>query len=132
MWRIRQITSYKDMLMSASTHRISLIKLLGSEQLQDDNKEGVLMEQAYNIPIQVFCVVSTMGDLTPVRFRFESTDHQIITVEITQILSHKETRLAGTKEIIYTCIANIENCTQLFNLKYNVNLHRWTFVRFLT
>ena len=34
MWRIRQITSYKNMLMNASIHRIFLMKLLGSEQLQ--------------------------------------------------------------------------------------------------
>ena len=33
MWRIRQITSYKNMLMNASIHRIFLMKLLGSEQL---------------------------------------------------------------------------------------------------
>ncbi|MBQ8148217.1 MAG: hypothetical protein IJ040_05440 [Lachnospiraceae bacterium] len=90
------------------------------------------MEQAFNIPIQVFCVVSTLGDLTPVRFRFEAEDHQIITVEITEILSHKELRLAGTREILYTCSASIENQMQIFNLKYNVNLHRWIFARFLT
>ena len=30
MWRIRQITSYKSMLMNASIHRIFLMKLLGS------------------------------------------------------------------------------------------------------
>ena len=34
MWRIRQITLCKDMFMNASIHHISLIKLLGSEQLQ--------------------------------------------------------------------------------------------------
>ena len=33
MWRIRQITLYKNMLMNASIHRIFLIKLPGSEQL---------------------------------------------------------------------------------------------------
>ena len=90
------------------------------------------MEQTFNIPIQVFCVVSTMGDLTPVRFRFESEDHRIITVEITEILSHKELRMAGTREILYTCTATIEKRTQIFNLKYQVNSHRWIFARFLT
>lgn len=90
------------------------------------------MQQIFNIPIQLFCVVSTIGDLTPVRFKYETEEHQIMTVHISEILSHKETRLAGTKEITYTCTANIDNSTQIFNLKYNVNLHRWTLVRFLT
>lgn len=90
------------------------------------------MEQTFNIPIQVFCVVSTMGDLTPVRFRFESEDHRIITVEIAEILSHKELRMAGTREIIYTCSAIIEKQAQIFNLKYQINSHRWIFARFLT
>ena len=90
------------------------------------------MEQTFNIPIQVFCVVSTMGDLTPVRFRFESDDHRIITVEITEILSHKELRMAGTREIIYTCSAIIEKQAQIVNLKYQINSHRWIFARFLT
>lgn len=90
------------------------------------------MQQTFNIPIQVFCVVSTIGDLTPVRFKYETDEHQIITIFISEVISHKETRLAGTREIIYTCSANIDGTVQLFNLKYNVNLHRWIFARFLT
>ena len=45
MWRIRQITLYKDMLMNASTHRISLIKLLGSEQLQSIWREAIMSKR---------------------------------------------------------------------------------------
>ena len=40
MWRIRQITLCKDMFMNASIHHISLIKLLGSEQLQKVMQKG--------------------------------------------------------------------------------------------
>lgn len=87
--------------------------------------------QAFNIPIQVFCAVSTIGDLTPVRFRYETEDHQILTVHITEILSQKETRTAGTREIIFTCAADMEGVVHLFNLRYNINHHRWLFAKFL-
>lgn len=87
--------------------------------------------QAFNIPIQVFCAVSTIGDLTPLRFRYEAENHQILTVHIAGILSQKETRTAGTREIIFTCTANMEGVVHLFNLKYNINQHRWIFVQFL-
>lgn len=87
--------------------------------------------QTSNIPIQVFCVVSTIGDLTPVRFRYEAEDHRILTVPITEILCQKETKSAGSREIIFTCTANMEGSIHLFNLKYNVNHHRWIFAKFL-
>ncbi len=90
------------------------------------------MERKFNIPIQLFCVVSTMGDLTPVRFKYETPEHQIITVPVLEILAQKETRLAGTRELVYTCAADIEGTRQLFYLTYNVNLHRWSLTRFLT
>lgn len=90
------------------------------------------MEQYFNIPIQLFCVVSTLGDLTPVRFRYETAEHEIITVHISEILARKETRLAGTRELIYTCAAEVEGKQHLFYLTYHVNLHRWTLTRFLT
>lgn len=90
------------------------------------------MQQIFNIPIQLFCVVSTIGDLTPVRFKYETEEHRIITVQISEVLSQKETRLAGAREITYTCTADMEGTTQIFNLKYHVNQHRWSLARFLT
>lgn len=90
------------------------------------------MEQKFNIPIQVFCVVSTVGDLTPIRFKYETKEHEIITVHIHEVVNHMETRLAGNREITYTCTAEMEGQTQLFNLKYNVNLHKWILSKFLT
>ena len=64
--------------------------------------EVILVQQKFNIPIQTFCVVSTLGDFTPVRFRYEEPDHSIITVQINEILSHKETDFAGVHELRFT------------------------------
>lgn len=91
------------------------------------------MRQTVNIPIQLFCVVSTLGELTPVRFRYENEEHQIITIDISDVLSTKEKKIAGISEIIYTCTAAFEEEQQhMFNLKYNVSAHKWTFFELLS
>lgn len=89
------------------------------------------MNQIKNVPIQTFCVVSMLGDFTPIRFRFEDNDHNIITVNINQILSHKETSFAGIKEIRYTCNALINNEMKMFELKYSIPSHKWSFFQML-
>ena len=89
------------------------------------------MQQKFNIPIQTFCVVSTLGDFTPVRFRYEEPDHSIITVQINEILSHKETDFAGVHELRFTCDAIVEDERRIFELKYNVPHHKWSFVQLL-
>lgn len=43
-----------------------------------------------NIPIQVDCVCSTRGKLTPRWFRYEDEEHQIQIVYIKEILGEKE------------------------------------------
>ena len=90
------------------------------------------MKQTVNIPIQTFCVVSTLGDFTPIRFRFENEQHEIITVNINEILSHKETNFAGINEIRYTCNAFIGDELKMFELKYSVIQHKWSFFQMLS
>lgn len=77
-------------------------------------------------------VCSTMGELTPMRFRFESEEHTVETVKINQILSHKDTTFNGIKEIQYTCQAIIENEMKLFIIIYNISSHRWRLFKMLT
>lgn len=90
------------------------------------------MEQIFNIPIQMISVCSTMGEFTPMRFRFESEDHSIETVKIEQVLSHKDTAFNGIREIQYTCQALIGSELKLFVIAYNINSHKWRLFRMLT
>lgn len=90
------------------------------------------MEQTINIPIQMICICSTMGELTPVRFRYESDNHLIETISVTDILSHKETVYNGIKEIQYTCRANISNRSHMFIIVYNISSHKWRLFKMLT
>lgn len=90
------------------------------------------MEQTVNIPIQMICICSTMGELTPVKFRLESSVHHIETITVTNVLAHKETVYNGIKEIQYTCRANIFNSDRLFIIIYNINSHKWRLFKMLT
>ena len=94
-------------------------------------KEDYAMEQTVNIPIQLISCCSTMGDITPLRFRFELEDHSLVTVNIDKILAHKDTSFNGIREIQYTCQANIAEEMKLFTLTYNINSHKWKLFRML-
>lgn len=83
------------------------------------------MTQTSNIPIQMIYVCSTLGDLSPLRFRFESEEHQLITVDVSDVLARKETHLNGIYEILYTCRTVMDDSEILFVLKYNVASHKW-------
>ena len=48
-----------------------------------------------NIPIQLCNVCNTTGDLMPRWFRFEDEEHQIHTIKVVQIVSHKEINFVG-------------------------------------
>lgn len=90
------------------------------------------MEQNVNIPIQLISCFSTMGDITPIRFRIENEDHSIETIKIERILAHKDVSFNGIKEIQYTCQATIGEQTKLFTIHYNISSHRWRLFRILT
>ena len=90
------------------------------------------MEQIVNIPIQMISVCSTAGDLTPMRFRFETPEHQLETVHVESVHAHKLTTYNGIREIQYVCSAYVDNLLKLFVLKYNIDSHKWIMFKFLS
>lgn len=90
------------------------------------------MEQNVNIPIQMISVCSTVGELTPMRFRFENEDHTIETVHVDEVLGRKDTNFNGIREIQYTCRADIGGMCKLFILKYSISTTRWRLSQILS
>lgn len=91
------------------------------------------MESTYCYrPIQTLCIVSTLGELRPVWFRYEDEEHRIIRANIREILSCEEKRLAGGKEIVYTCTVETDGIIALVELKYVINSHKWILSRKVT
>ena len=54
---------------------------------------------ALNIPIQMFGACSTLGDMTPLWFRYENKEHGIITVKIESIVSSREVLRHGAYQL---------------------------------
>lgn len=90
------------------------------------------MGTVLNLPIQLISSCSTQGEFTPLRFRYEDEEHNLITVQIAEILTHRENHYNGIHEIIYTCRADIYGESRLFDLRYNVSLHRFSVFQMLS
>ena len=50
---------------------------------------------ALNIPIQLVGACSTLGDMTPLWFRYENEEHAVVTVKVEEVVSSKEERYCG-------------------------------------
>lgn len=97
-----------------------------------ESDQAVATGMVVNIPVQLISSCSTLGELTPLRFRYENEEHMLSTVNIDHVLSMKENQYNGITEIIYTCQAYLDKTMHLFELKYTVTSHRWMIFRILT
>jgi len=86
----------------------------------------------FNIPIQAITVCSTVGDFTPLRFRYEDSEHQLQSVKISRVIASKATVYGGINCLQYTCAAEMEGQEHFFILKYNVLTHTWIFFKMLS
>ena len=90
------------------------------------------MEIITNVPIQLLSVCSTQGELKPLWFRFEDEEHQICKINIDKIISHKEINYVGMKMLQFICGARIFDCERIFELRYNIVSHKWSFYQMLS
>lgn len=85
-----------------------------------------------NLPIQMIASCSTQGEFTPLRFRYEDEEHNLVTVQIAAVLTHRVDRYNGIQEIVYTCRANLFGESRMFDIKYNVLTHRFSIYQMLS
>ena len=76
-----------------------------------------------NIPVDVISVCSANGDIRPLRLRMESEDHQLMRVDIDEIVSSKPIQYVGIEAIVFLCRATVEAKQWLFELKYTIRTH---------
>ena len=87
---------------------------------------------ALNIPIQLVSACSTLGQITPLWFRYENEEHQMVTVKIQQVVSSKEEKHCGMDYISYVCWAQTEQQRRLIELRYRLSTHKWSFFQALS
>lgn len=86
------------------------------------------MEQAV-CPVDVISMCSAGGEIRPLRFRMEDEDHQLLRVDIEEIVSSKWIQYVGIEAQIFLCRANVRGKNTLFELRYTIRSHSWCLLR---
>ena len=81
------------------------------------------------IPVDVISLCSADGQMRPLRFRMEDTQHQLLRVDIDEVISSKDIQYAGIEAKIFLCRAMVENKKWLFELRYTIRSHNWCLLR---
>ena len=85
--------------------------------------------EANMCPVDVISMCSASGEIRPLRFRMEDEDHQLLRVDIDEIISRKDVQYVGIEAQIFLCRATVEGKKWLFELKYSIRTHCWCLQR---
>ena len=80
-------------------------------------------------PIDVISVCSASGEIRPLRFRMEDEDHQLLTIDVEEIVSNKEIQYAGIEAHMFLCWVTVRGKRWLVELKYTIRSHSWSLQR---
>ena len=82
-----------------------------------------------NQPVDVISVCSACGDIRPLRLQMEDEQHQLLRVNIEEIISMKPVQFVGIEAQIFLCRAIVGGKEWLFELKYTIRTHSWCLFR---
>lgn len=85
--------------------------------------------QANICPVDVIAMCSANGDIRPLRLRMEDETHQLLRIDIDEVISSKQIQYAGIEAQIFLCRATVEDRRWLFELKYTIRSHSWSLLR---
>ena len=82
-----------------------------------------------NTPVDVISICSANGEIRPLRLRMETEDHQLLRVDIDEIISTRWVQYVGIEAQIFLCRAMVREKKWLFELKYTIRSHNWCLLR---
>lgn len=82
-----------------------------------------------NRPVDVISVCSADGEIKPLRLRMEDENHQLLRIDIEEILSAKEIQYVGIEAQVFLCKATVQGKPWMFELKYTIRSHSWCLFR---
>lgn len=80
-------------------------------------------------PVDVISVCSASGDIRPLRFRIENDQHDLLRIDIDEVISMKPVQFVGIEAQIFLCRATVNGKQWIFELKYTIRTHTWCFMR---
>jgi len=78
-----------------------------------------------NQPVDVISVCSADGEIRPLRLRMEDEQHQLLRIDIDEIVSMKPVQYVGIEAQIFLCKAVVKGKMWMFELKYTIRTHSW-------
>ena len=78
-----------------------------------------------NCPVDVISVCNTEGEIRPLRFQLEDEEHQLLRVNIQEVVSIREVQHVGVEAHIFLCRARVHDREWTFELKYTFRSHTW-------
>ena len=82
-----------------------------------------------NTPVDVISVCSADGTIKPLRLRMEDEAHQLLRIDIEEVISSKEIQYVGIEARVFLCYATVQGKKWLFELKYTIRSHSWCLLR---
>ena len=82
-----------------------------------------------NLPVDVISVCSADGEIRPLRFRMEDEQHQLLRIDIDEVISMKPIEYVGIEAQIFLCKAVVKGREWMFELKYTIRSHSWCLFR---
>lgn len=80
-------------------------------------------------PVDVISMCSANGDIRPLRLRMEDEKHQLLRVDIEEVISSKFIQYVGIEAQIFLCQATVKGKKWLFELRYTIRSHKWCLLR---
>ena len=80
-------------------------------------------------PVDVIAMHSANGDIHPLRLRMEDEQHQLLRIDIEEIISSKRVLYVGIEAQIFLCKATVQGRKWLFELRYTIRSHSWCLLR---
>ena len=82
-----------------------------------------------NCPVDVISVCSADGSIRPLRLRMEDEEHQLLRIDIDEVISVKEIQYVGIEAHVFLCRATVREREWVFDLKYTIRTHCWCILR---
>ena len=79
-------------------------------------------------PVDVISMCSAGGEIRPLRLRLEQT-HQLLRVDIDEVISVKNVQYVGIEAKVFLCRATVGGQETLFELRYTIRSHSWSFMK---
>ena len=81
--------------------------------------------ESHKCPVDVISICSASGDIRPLWLRMEDDAHQLLRIDIDEVISVKEVQYVGIEAQIFLCRATVRDKKWLFELKYTIRTHSW-------